>query len=148
VVVASFLAGAALTAYVSIWSAYGFRFGAVGKGDRPLFMTQIVPPYKPIAETIQSSVPEHRLFPEALISGCLYNLKNWQRSAYLLGAISEDGFWSYFPIAFAVKTPLPSVLLLVAAVAMWGFHRRRKPYLSLLIPPVVYFALAVLSRSI
>jgi hypothetical protein len=145
-VAAGLLACAALAAYLSIWSVYGFRFDAVATGGFPLFMTEIVPPYKPIAGAIQSFVLEHRLFPEALISGYLYNLKIRQHPAYLLGAISEDGFWSYFPTAFAVKTPLPTVLLLAASVAMWGVHRKREPYLSLLLPPFAYFILGVLSR--
>jgi hypothetical protein len=145
-VLAGFLGCAALAAYFSIWCAYGFRYSAVPGGDLPLFMTRIVPPYRPVAQTIQSFIVEQRLFPEALISGYLYNFKIWKHSAYLLGEISEDGFWSYFPIALAVKTPLPILLLSVVSLVVWFVQRRREPYLALTIPPFVYFGLAMLSR--
>jgi dolichyl-phosphate-mannose--protein O-mannosyl transferase len=38
------------------------------------------------------------------------------RMAFLLGKTSPRGWWYYFPIAFAVKTPLPTLLLLGVAV--------------------------------
>ena len=139
---------AAIAAYFSIWAVYGFRFNAVPGGEAPLFMPQIPPAHKSIVEIIRSFLFEHRIFPEALISGYLYNFKIWKHSAYLLGKISEDGFWSYFPIAFAVKTPLPTLLML-AVSAGWGwmfFKKRLTVLLWLIIPALVYFALAVLSR--
>ncbi len=41
------------------------------------------------------------------------------RPAFLLGRFSVDGFWNYFPVALAVKTPLPTLLLLAWAVGMF-----------------------------
>ena len=38
------------------------------------------------------------------------------RMAFLLGQMSPRGWWYYFPVAFAVKTPLPTLLLLGVAV--------------------------------
>jgi hypothetical protein len=32
--------------------------------------------------------------------------------AFLLGRVSTEGWWVYFPVAFAVKTPLPAIVLL------------------------------------
>ena len=141
------LAGAAIASYLSIWTAYGFRFNAVPEGGRPLFMTQFGPPQGPMLEALRSFILEHHLFPEALVAGYSYNLKIWKHAAYLLGQISQDGYWSYFPIAFAVKTPLPTLLLLVAATGMWLLKRRRL-FLDywLLLPALIYFSLAVLSR--
>ena len=100
-----------------------------------------------LVEALRSFILEHRLFPEALVAGYSYNLKIWKHAAYLLGQISQDGFWSYFPIAFAVKTPLPTLLLLVAATGMWLLKRRRISVdYWLLLPALIYFSLAVLSR--
>lgn len=140
------LACAAIGSYFAIWAAYGFRFNAVPTGGPPLFMTQVATPDKPIEQTIKSFILEHRLFPEAFIAGYLYNLEIWKHSAYLMGAISEDGFWSYFPVAFAVKTPVPTLLLLIAAAGMLFYKARPRLCLWLVLPPLVYFALAVLSR--
>jgi 4-amino-4-deoxy-L-arabinose transferase-like glycosyltransferase len=39
--------------------------------------------------------------------------------AFLLGQTSERGWWYYFPLALAVKTPIPLLLLALAALA-WG----------------------------
>ncbi len=111
-------AGAAASSYFAIWAAYGFRFAAVPEAGRSLYMTQIAPPHGPLVETIRAFVLEHRLFPEALVAGYSYNLKIWQHPAYLLGQISQDGFWGYFPVAFAVKTPVPTLLLLATIMAM------------------------------
>jgi len=38
------------------------------------------------------------------------------RMAFLLGKLSPKGWWYYFPVALAVKTPLPTLLLLLAAI--------------------------------
>ena len=138
---------AAGASYLAIWAAYGFRFSAVPEVGRPLFMTQIDSPYGPVVETIRAFVLEHRLLPEAVVAGYSYNLKIWKHAAYLLGNISDDGFWSYFPIAFAVKTPLPTLVLLATGMGMWLFKRRRLSVdLWLIVPTLIYFSLAVFSR--
>ena len=140
------LGGAVVVAYLLIWMAYGFRFSAVPGGGARLFMTQIPQDQKPVVHAIQSFLTEHHAFPEALISGYLYNLKIWKHSAYLLGEISGDGFWSYFPIAFAVKTPLPTLILLGLSLGLCASKKKWQPQIWLLIPVLVYFALAVFSR--
>ena len=40
--------------------------------------------------------------------------------AFLMGQYSHEGWWAYFPIAFAIKTPLPTLILLALALGMWG----------------------------
>jgi hypothetical protein len=110
-------------------------------------MTQIAPPHGPLVETIRSFVLEHRLFPEALVAGYSYNLKIRKHAAYLLGQFSEDGFWSYFPIAFAVKTPVPTLVLLATITGMWLLKRQRRSFnYWLTVPALIYFSLAVFSR--
>lgn len=63
--------------------------------------------------------------------------------AYLLGEYSASGWWSYFPIAFAVKSPLA----LLAAVAIGGVAVVRDRVLAvwLGLPVVFFFGAAVLS---
>jgi hypothetical protein len=70
--------------------------------------------------------------------------------AYLAGRYSPEGWWYYFPVAFMVKTPLPTLLLLAwAAVAVvcgrrsGRYDRVALPYL--LLPPAVYFAFSLTS---
>lgn len=62
-------------------------------------------------------------------------------SAFLMGETSQYGWWYYFPVAFALKTPLPTLLLLLISCVSLSF-RRRSPLLGTLIRrwgPVVVF---------
>jgi hypothetical protein len=61
---------------------------------------------------------DHRLLPEPYLYGMAYAYrKGLHRSAFLMGHYSTAGWPSYFPIAFAIKTPLPTLLLLAAGIA-------------------------------
>jgi hypothetical protein len=74
--------------------------------------------------------------------------------AFLLGRNSSQGWWYYFPVAFLLKTPLPTLLLFVAA-ALVGVQRtvfRKEPRFHpavhwgpLLLFPAWYIALTPLS---
>jgi hypothetical protein len=65
----------------------------------------------------------------------------------LLGEISEEGFWYYFPITSAVKTPLPILILLLATLRMALSDRKlRDDERFLLIPLILFFAMGVYSR--
>ncbi len=37
---------------------------------------------------------------------------------FLMGQLSETGWWHYFPVAFLIKTPIPTLSLLFASVAL------------------------------
>ncbi len=66
--------------------------------------------------------------------------------AFMLGQVSQFGWRGYFPLALAIKTPLPTLLLL--AVALGRLLKRSIKLLDalwLLAVPLVYFAGAVLS---
>ena len=60
--------------------------------------------------------------------------------AYLFGRYSTEGWWYYFPIAFLVKTPVPTLLL-----GFWGVmtlvrdDARRWDHGLLLLPPSAFF---------
>ncbi len=43
--------------------------------------------------------------------------------SYLLGSLRNSGFWYYYPVVLAVKTPLPTLILLVSA--FWFTINRR-----------------------
>ena len=69
-------------------------------------------------------------------------------AAGLLGMYRQTGWWYYFPVAFALKTTLPFLLLSLAALA-WGGYRLLKKrdarFLILLVPFVVYTAFVMMS---
>ncbi len=84
------LGGAAL-ATLTLWAAYGFEVRSVAGFPLPL----------PAAThmEIYHSLQEH------------YRLGH---PAFLMGQNSDHGWWYYFPVAFVLKTPLPTVLLVLA----------------------------------
>ncbi|MGE5817073.1 MAG: ArnT family glycosyltransferase [Deltaproteobacteria bacterium] len=145
---AGLLVAALMAAYVVVWAAYDFRFQAIRGGFRPLHMDWVMPEIGSPFYSLLAFVNKHHLFPEAWVYGQLYVQKYLSRSAFLLGEISPDGFWSYFPVAFVVKTPLPTLVLL--AVSLWMIlcgRLNRRTGLFLLIPPTIYFLSAVWARK-
>ena len=68
------------------------------------------------------------------------------RTAFLLQQFSTEGFWYYFPVAFAVKTPLVTLALFTAAlILLLRQSKTRQRAIWLLVPIIVYFGLTLLS---
>jgi 4-amino-4-deoxy-L-arabinose transferase-like glycosyltransferase len=90
-------------------------------------------------------VPTYYLFGQ-------YNVMLHNRdghAASLLGQYSNQGWWYYFPVAFALKTSLPFLIVSVAALAwaLWTVLRRRDwRFLWLIGPVAIYAALSMSSR--
>ena len=67
------------------------------------------------------------------------------RSSFALGRHTLNGVWWYFPAAAALKTPL--LVLLAASAGAWITVKKfRKDYLWLLLPPAVFFAVALTAK--
>jgi 4-amino-4-deoxy-L-arabinose transferase-like glycosyltransferase len=67
------------------------------------------------------------------------------RPGYLLGWISTEGWWYYFPVAFAVKTPLATLITLLLATWL-ALRCPQRDDLFLLFPPVAYFLISMTSN--
>ena len=73
---------------------------------------------------------------------------SYGHEAYLFGRYSTEGWWYYFPIAFLVKTPVPTLLL-----GFWGVmtlirdDAKRWDHGLLLLPPAVFFSAFILSEG-
>ena len=66
----------------------------------------------------------------------------------LLGQYNSFGWWYYFPVAFALKTSLPFLLLTAGSLgwALWACVRRReKEFAVLLLGLAVYLAVSITS---
>ena len=61
---------------------------------------------------------------------------------FLMGQFHPGGSWLYFPIAWVIKTPLPSLLLLGLAAALFlaGTRRNWREELFILAPALGFFA--------
>ncbi len=135
-----------IAAYCMIWAAYGFRFSALPADGTSLPMADELSTL-PRLSGLVSLLTQFHLFPEAWIYGQLFVLNNLQREAYLLGAYSDHGFWLYFPVAFAVKTPLPTLILFLVTLILWGTKKLDRAKVNFpLVALASYFLLAILSR--
>jgi hypothetical protein len=140
----------ALVAWVSIWSCFAWRYSPFrGKDHAVATMVQFGRPdqarlsgmgdvwavlleqlhQQPHTRAIARSVEwlrRHKLLPEAYLYGFVRTLRGTAgRPAYLCGKYSSAGWPSYFPIAFAIKTPIPILLLLLAGVVALASGRFR-----------------------
>jgi hypothetical protein len=148
------LAGAAaligLVTWLAIWTCFGWRYSPfIGPDrDRALMVTTETPdeptpgtmalawdavlrdydgrPMRGVMAALLRFARDRRLLPEAYLYGVAYTHKTTLlRAAYLCGEFSDTGFRSYFPIAFAIKTPVPTMLLIVAGIAAIALRRAR-----------------------
>lgn len=130
----------AVIAPLTLWASYGFQIGTL-PADLPTF-----------SQLGGLTVPlSHHLEQLLDIGGRLEKTT----PAFLLGEYSDHGWWYYFPVAFLLKTPLPTLILLGLAFALrlktYGQHRhiphgRRRLFLddiTLLIPAFGFFAFAM-----
>ncbi|MFA5140604.1 MAG: glycosyltransferase family 39 protein [Elusimicrobiota bacterium] len=68
------------------------------------------------------------------------------RSTFLHGGYSNQGFLLYFPLALALKTPLPTLLCALGAAVSWLKGPRRER-VWILVPMVGYFLAALASKT-
>jgi len=133
-------------AYLATWIIYRLRF------DATLFQSGHLSGGELSAATTWSRsilrlAREYMLLPEALLFGLGDAYQRMERTSYLLGEISDSGFWLYFPVAFLVKTPAPTLLFIVIAIGYSLFQRpKQRAVLFLLAPPMIFFCFAIWSH--
>jgi hypothetical protein len=74
-----------------------------------------------------------------------------QRSGYrafLMGSYSGQGWWSYFVVAFLLKTPVGTLFLIFAALALYrmGAQLGRKEVIFLLVPAIIFITAASIGK--
>jgi hypothetical protein len=115
------LAAACGLAFLVIWAGYRFSFARV--------------------EYLHLRLPAPRFFT-GLATLWAHNAAG--HASYLLGRRSEAGFWYYYPVALAIKTPLAMLLLVSGAALAW--RRRFMPLAPALAFCAAILICAVLSR--
>jgi 4-amino-4-deoxy-L-arabinose transferase-like glycosyltransferase len=132
---------------VLVWAGYQFSVGPI--------RTLETRPHEDIDRVVGTDGPLHDLvydvieapiYPASEMIGGLGQLLSHNQQghvAYLLGEKSQDGFWYFFPVAFAVKTPLPFlVFIIVGAFATIRMVRKDSQWL-LLVPLVSSLAILI-----
>ncbi len=112
--------------FLVIWAGYRFEFGPLPSG-----MLFYKPPARSMVAAAQPAVKQavaRRNLPAPAFARGMFDLvtHNAQgHDAYLLGRVkSSGGWWYYFPVALAVKTTLPLLLLMAMAVIAWLVGRQ------------------------
>jgi hypothetical protein len=132
-----------LSVLVTIWAGYRFSVGplvsdassaADGGTARITATTPSVPPPSSAADRIIDAVGHAAVYPApALFRGVgeLIAKNRAGHKSYLLGEVRTTGWWYFFPVALAVKTPIPFLLLAAVGIAAalhgaTGEDRRRR----------------------
>jgi hypothetical protein len=138
----------ALAALITINAAYLFDRRAPGAEDAA-WLHQSFPASEGSIVRVVGALSY--VLPTDFVMGVFWQIRHNEagHNAGLLGTYSRTGWWYYFPVAFALKTTLPFLLLSLASLA-WGAYRffkeRDTRFLVLLTPVVVYSGFVLLSR--
>jgi 4-amino-4-deoxy-L-arabinose transferase-like glycosyltransferase len=137
---------AAFVALLALNAAYFFRHQALSVHDIQL-LAHNVPAY---SGTMLSLLKLSSLFaPPYYVLGAYDTFihNDLGHPAFLLGEYGEHGWWYYFPVAFALKTTIPFLLLTIVSLAwaVWRASRRDMKFLILLTPVVIYAVPAMLA---
>jgi hypothetical protein len=103
-----------------IWALYGFKTGTPVEGG------VTVPNYLTGLEELQVRLSKGN-------------------PTFLFGQYSPVGWWYFFPVAFAVKTPLPTLILISVGIVQVYRARDWRNGAFLLIPVVIYFGISIFS---
>ncbi len=129
-----------LAALFTLWAAYGFQIGTL-PAELPV-LPQLAGLTLPLSRHIEQLLD---------IGGRL----QVETPSFLLGQYSDSGWWYYFPVAFLLKTPLPTLILLAAAFVLRIVYYVKQPITrlpdcltdaALLIPALGYLAIALTSE--
>ncbi len=122
----------AALAIVTVWASYGFAVGHVRDGMN--LSADSIPSFRqfpaPLARAGRWLVASDPLIPApALIKGVAeaWVLNKEKPAAYLLGHVKEGGWWYFFLVGIAVKSPLPFlVLAAVGVISLKAFDPQRR----------------------
>ena len=143
--VALLLAGIAAVALIVLWAAYGFASPlSPDPAVESAFDWGRVSGRGGLVDAAMGAARRVHALPEAYAFGFLRFFRHSEaRPTFLLGHLSDRGFWYYFPVTFALKTPLALVALVVLSLATRRQHPASpRTELFLWLPVAVYFVLA------
>ena len=138
----------AIVAIVVINAGYLFQHRAIAIPDVQ-WIQESFPRFSG-SVTLLTRLVSH-ILPADFVLGILWQVRHNSEGhpAALLGMYSRNGWWYYFPVAFALKTTIPFLLLSITSLA-WAIYRwvrdREARFLWMLAPLLVYSAYVLASR--
>ncbi|MEE8392353.1 MAG: glycosyltransferase family 39 protein, partial [Anaerolineae bacterium] len=113
-----------LVGLLLVWAAYSFQVGPLEVEE-----SRINIPAPPYVRGVMA----------------ILNSAAGGRPGYLMGQISTEGWWYYFPVAFAVKTPPATLVGLLIATGL-ALRRPTRDDLLILVPPLAFFLASTTAR--
>jgi 4-amino-4-deoxy-L-arabinose transferase-like glycosyltransferase len=126
-------------------ATYYFQYAPLSQADAVWAVRYVRSPYIALIRHVAVTL---KLLPTYFIFGIFGTLAHnaMGHQSFLLGMYSRHGWWYYFPVAFALKTTLPFLLLSICSLA-WAtreaLKKREKKFLILLAPVVLYVGMAL-----
>lgn len=142
----------ASVASAAAWLLYGLRYepSAAAGWTFQLQHLPVVQDSVPALARGIAAIDRAGLLPNALTQGFLHGQSLVQeRTAFLAGQYSAQGWWYYFPVALALKTPLALLLMTIvgAGAVLWRPARTMGTFGAFLLVPLVVFLGAAMAST-
>ncbi len=135
-------------AFFSLWASYRFEVAPLTTRSTHATVDRLIP--IPALRPFAYRVVEHMWLPfPTYFSGVRWLQRYAQRGApaFLMGQHSQKGWWYYFFLAFAIKTPLPTLVLLAETLSLAlrdHLTTKRREYV-LYVPVAAFFFVTLFS---
>ena len=105
-----------------IWAAYGFAVGKMGHRAFDPAMGSLAHTLEHRAQKLADVPLPAPQFWRGILDVAEHDAEG--HPSYLLGRVSFFGWWYYFPVALAVKTTIPLLLLAALGIVIWAGRAR------------------------
>jgi hypothetical protein len=142
----------AVSSWIAIWAVYGFRYSP-GPSPDWLFAFHddaYVQQQQPGLARVVAAIDRWHVLPNAFTQGFLFGQAKASRPVFFAGDYSTSGWWSYFPVAIAIKTPMAILALAIAGLALALVKRRELEGFSVLcvVAPIALFLGAAMASPL
>ncbi|MBM4431069.1 MAG: glycosyltransferase family 39 protein, partial [Chloroflexi bacterium] len=133
-----------------VWAIHGFEVGRLlpHEDTHPL-LDRLLHLRNPGVKRMVYSLAENLPVPAPSYFAALAWLQRYTAAghpSFLMGNYGTQGWWYYFPVAFVIKTPVPMLLLLLAAAYLTLRHRQKwRDEAFLLVPAGLFLVSGMLS---
>ena len=119
------------SALLALWACFGFEARPLRDPSRRPYtrMDRVVPPGSSLSRTLYWVAEEVPIPLQDAATGVswVFGHARQGHAAFLLGEVGRRGWWHYFPVVLAVKTPLPFLLLIAVAGISFLWRNDRPP---------------------
>lgn len=132
--------------FLIIWDGYGFK-----SAPAPIYQNDIN--HATLNNFLLSDtfkVTRRVLIPRDYFKGLSMVVGHTENGhpSFLLGNVSQTGWWYYFPVVFLAKTPIPTLLIFCLALFILVKEKKdRQKKLFFLIGALIFFVFAMFSKA-